>query len=298
MHQLTKNDIVSKNLIVCVGLDRINRGGEVYARDLFNSLINIKNNVYAAKGGGIKKSNEFRLYCFDRNSKFTGLLAKLVGKSRVWIEYASFLPSLILLILLIKPTAIYCIEHPIYRILIRLRKLIPNIMIITHSGMQMSVLSSDRNTKFHYVTGKFLTSEGLIGEVKENDILIPHYIPNSILERIESSNRLDLRNSIRKKYGLNSNQLVVISVGNLDLSVKRMGWIAKELELDHNFFLLMVGSHDSESDALNKLCQELIQLLLGAFNGEVDSFYDELIRRVSTLQNQPYRLLQKYFPTI
>ena len=35
-----------------------------------------------------------------------------------------------------------------------------------------------------------------------------------------------------------------------------------------------------------ELCQELIQLLLGAFNGEVDSFYDELTRRVSTLQNQ------------
>jgi hypothetical protein len=35
-----------------------------------------------------------------------------------------------------------------------------------------------------------------------------------------------------------------------------------------------------------ELCQELIQLLLGAFNGEVDSFYDELTRRVSTLKNQ------------
>jgi 1,2-diacylglycerol 3-alpha-glucosyltransferase len=247
--------------IVCCGMERVRRGYEVYAKDLFELLkADSVIEVTLIKGGGRRTEREQIIPNLFRDSTVTRLLCGLFGHQRkLFIEFLSFSWMFILLGRVHQYDALYVLEASVYKHLHLFRRLTGGKYKLIHfTGGQMQALPATRLDYIHHVTPCFTDAALKCGFAPGNQFFVPHFIhwpAGEVDQALNASNKIQLR----ARLGIREGMKIVLSVGAIDAHVKRMDYVIRECSrLSREVFLLMLGNQDTASQEINSLALQLL----------------------------------------
>lgn len=227
------------------GLGHTKRGLEIFTQALFRKLQSENFETYLIKGGGQKRANEFTVSHFARHQRLTNILAKLIKRHPFYIQNISFSIAIIPLLLRIKPDVIYTGEPIVYRCLARLRSWTnQNYRIIFFTGGQTIPQPFGEKDVLHHVTPLLKEKAATLGIAKQDQFLIPHFYLHD-----RPSTQAENKKSLRLKLGLPPTAKILLSVGAIDQSVKRMKYVISEVSQlsPAEYFLLMLGEKEAET---------------------------------------------------
>lgn len=234
-----------KVIFACSGVGHIERGYETHILDLFNQIKNSQEiNVVLIKGGGLSGRNCRRIYCIKRNSLVANVIFKIFGKPAYMIEQISFFLMSIFYILKESPRVIYSPDFTLLRLYVILKKVL---------GLKYkTILCNGGNYQPPYYgidIVQFILPNYAKNIKFENNIVVPHGfdIDKFIPKKSKKQYKIDLGLPLGKK--------IILSVGAINMTVKRMDYIINEVaELSNpELFLLLVGQKDEESEIITKL---------------------------------------------
>lgn len=245
--------------IVCTGAGRVQRGFEVYARDLFDHLREDgRIDVVLLKGAGNSAAGERVLRCIHRDARLNHVLCLIAGRSKRYvIEYASFCLSMLPMLLASPPQVIYALEAPVYKFLSAWRRRCGATYRLVHfTGGQLGSLPRDETAFLHHVTPCSLTAPGAAAFSSERQFVLPHFVD---LRAIPAPANAAARAAARRRLALPQDRAVVLSVGNLDTSAKRMDYLVREVaRVRPTPFVLLIGQRDPETPRLAALADSLL----------------------------------------
>ena len=243
--------------IVCTGMDKVKRGFEIHARDLFELLRNDPRlELTLLKGSGVRRSDEKVVLNLHRDSPANRLLCRIVGaRWRYYIEYVSFAAGLLPLLLSRSFDAFYVMEAPLYKFLGRWRAWTgAQFKLIHPTGGQLSRIPATPRDYVHHVTPCYVPIAEQCGFARENQFLIPHFI--HVADVATARGRTGSAD-VRAKLGIPSGMQVVLSVGHIDADVKRMDYVVRECAaLRRPVFLLLLGQQDAGSNSIRALASD------------------------------------------
>lgn len=275
---IAQKKLSKKIFIICSGAGKIKRGFESSAQNLYNKLLSENLDVYLIKGGGESKNNEVHILNIDRYSTLNKLICLLVmnKQKKYVIEFLSFSLLFTPYLLIKKPKVIYVLEAPVLKYLLFLKdKLKLDYNLIYHTGGQLINQRGSRDVILHLVTPYYFEKALSCGFRKENLKIIPRFLDinpkklffkHSCIAKFKITNKLPL------------DKKILISVGSLDFSVKRMDYVIKEIEqLKNEYFLLMLGQFSEETEYIYNLAKQKLGeqnfLMKTVSRNEIDYYY-------------------------
>ncbi len=248
-----------RTFILCSGLGRINRGYERFARECFDVLSqDARIEPYLFKGHGPKGPNERTVFCLDRQGAPARCLGKAIGRNGYYIEEMTFLLGLMPYLMKIRPQVIFFSDVNFRTPLWHLRRL---------TGLSYRLLLSNggpvgppfpRTEYVHQLLLEFVDATVRTGFPSERQMLIPYGFP--ILPELAPL-PAEERQAIRRRLGLPLNRKILLSVGALNVSHKRMDYIIREvasLPLAEAPYLVLVGQAEDETSQVVHLAEQLL----------------------------------------
>jgi 1,2-diacylglycerol 3-alpha-glucosyltransferase len=243
--------------IVCTGMDRVKRGFEIHARDLFELLRDDPQlELLLLKGNGVRRADEKVVFNLHRDSIVNRLLCRVVGSRwKYYIEYVSFAFGLLPLLVFRSIEAFYVMEGPVYKFLSRWRRLTgARYKLIHPTGGQLSRIPASDRDYVHHVTPCYVSLAEECGFPRQNQFLIPHFIH---VDKVTAAQACAKGERLRSELGVPTRMPVVLSVGSIDAQVKRMDYVVRECAaLQRPVFLLLLGQQDAASTAIRALANE------------------------------------------
>ncbi|MBC7388040.1 MAG: glycosyltransferase family 4 protein [Opitutaceae bacterium] len=267
---------MNKVMIMCSGLGHVSRGYESFSQELYLELLKTKKyEVFLLKGKGGSKGNESSILSIRRNSKIASSISRFFKISTYDLEQYSFFIFSIPSLLKIKPGVIVYSDFILGVMLWHLRKWLnleykllfsngaPNGPPFTRCDHVQQLLPC------HYETGL----KG--GTPPEKQSVIPYGI---------SMNESDIYfspdvNLLRSRLNLPQNKKIVVSVGAINQSHKRMCYLIEEFALlqDKGYFLLILGQQTIETKGVMELAAKLLHpnnyLITSVNHDQVSEFY-------------------------
>lgn len=237
----------NKVAIACSGLGYIKRGLETFSEALFYKLQEDQTfEVLLLKGAGKRAKNEFIIVHFKRHWQITKALGKFAKRHPFQIQNLTFAIGLIFFLFRHKIDVIYCGEPAVYNILNRWRNYSSQkFRIIFFTGGQTFPFHFNPQDILHHVTPILNEKAIAHGIATEKQFVIPHFIAQSPSSSVNDKARL------RTELGLPLTHKIILAVGAIDRSVKRMDYIIDEVSrLPPNFFLLILGEREEETPAI------------------------------------------------
>ena len=235
--------------MVSSGLGHVLRGFEAFFQDCYDALSKFdETSIWLFKGNGATKGQETRIFNLNRNSRIAVNLGALVGRSGYFIEQLTFFIFLIPYIIKVRPDLIY-VADVVLANLLRFPRLFCNFKIILHNGGPTSTQLFSRWEHIHQLSPEHLSIAVNDSISKSKQTLLPAgiKIPSTLflLKREE-------RRSLRKSLNLPIERRVILSVGAINKSRKRMDYLIKEVASlpDPRPYLLILGAREAESEAL------------------------------------------------
>jgi len=240
--------------LVCTGLGRVQRGFESYTHDLAQKIhgsecTDIK--VLVFSGGRLKDTryNNVAIPNVSRNSVWLRRL-KISSDNAFGLEQASFFIFFLPYLFWKKPKAIYLGEYSLYCYLFKARRFFKlNFSLILYTGGQTIPGLFDPNLDFvHHITDIYY--KGLIekGYPRERQFIIPHFLNTDF--------HVD-ENVVRLLKVKASGKKIIISVGSIDKTVKRMHLIPTVLgDQAGSIFPILLGEWTNESEEVRQLMVE------------------------------------------
>jgi 1,2-diacylglycerol 3-alpha-glucosyltransferase len=244
-----------KVYLVCTGVGIMSRGIETFARECFNGLKGTEGlHIELFKGAGLESPNEHRLWNLSRNSNLAYFLGKCIRRNSYVVEQlSSFLP-LVPHIKKGKPDIIFYSDSNIGYQLYHWRQQIgvPYKLLFSNGGPCGPPFS--RTDHVHQVAPFYRDISLNAGEPESKHSLVPYGInvPNG-LPLFDQQARLQ----IRTKLGLPLDRQIVISVGWISATHKRMDYTINEIASlpDSRPYLVMLGHIDENSQSIIELAR-------------------------------------------
>lgn len=250
---------MSRVAIVCTGLGRIKRGFETLARDLFHGLVATRSvDAWLYKGGGRSAERETTVPNVYRDSLANRALCVFFGTGRrFYFEYLSFCVFLGLLISRRRHNVVYTLEPPIYKFLLRWRRLTGSRFALVHSTSgQLADIPAEEGCFIHHCTPCYVEKADALGFPRERQFIIPQFL---FFKDIPPLLPNEDRALVRRELGLPEDRSIILSVGSLDRSVKRMDYVitetARYTHTGANPLLVMLGQVDPQTSALRELAE-------------------------------------------
>ena len=242
--------------LVCTGVGIINRGIETFARECFDGLHGSEGlSIKLFKGAGEDKLDEHRLWNLSRNSKIASCLGKLVKRNGYVVEQlSSFLP-LVREIRRNKPDIIFYSDSNLGFQLYRWRKLIGvNYRLLFSNGGPCSPPFS-RTDHVQQVAPLYRDIALQAGESANKHSLVPYGINVPQGKPIyEPAAKVQLRQQLQ----LPTNRPLILSVGWISSTHKRMDYIVREVAAlpEPRPYLVMLGHMDENSPPIVQLAEQ------------------------------------------
>jgi glycosyltransferase involved in cell wall biosynthesis len=244
-----------KIALLCSGLGVINRGHEVFARDLFTLLRNdIEISLF--KGGGENCSNEIVVDNIQRNSILLDEMKLSVSpnwesairdEERMRIEGLTFAYASLKFLLQGDFDIIHCLEQEVCNVIYENRHLFrrtPKILWSNGGALPKSTQPQCDFIQEH-------TEYNLLQSNRSKAFMIPHGVDlKRFHPRIESN--------FRSQHGIPPDAFVVISVGTICYWHKRMDYVIKEVATVPDAWLVIVGQESSDSLAIKAIGRQLM----------------------------------------
>lgn len=272
----------TKVFLVCSGLGHVLRGYESFTQQCFDTLASEPSlDITLFQGKGHSSSNIHTLRNLPRNHSFTQKLALCFRKHSYlsepyFLEQTSFFLSLIPYLFREKPEVVIFSDFSLGTMLWHWRRISNLSYKLLFSNGAPNGPPFSRMDHVQHLTPSHYQAAINAGESAENHSLVPYGIQ---LDRKYTSLSLLERDSLRRKLNLPIERHLILSVGAINKSHKRMDYLIKEVAnlAEPRPYLLLLGQFDKESREIVKLGN----LLLGADNfqaktvtsEEIDNYY-------------------------
>ena len=225
------------------GLGYIPRGLEIFTADLFNKLKHASLDVWLLQGAGEPGDKTINVLHLRRNYRMTIALAKIVRRNPYEIQNFTFALGMVFSILKLRPALIYTGEPVVYTWLSRIRKLFRlKFRMIFFTGGQTIPSSFSNGDFLHHVTPSLFPLAEARNIRRDNQFLLPHFIDLQMFDDFSSD---------AGRVNLPEGRKIILSVGAVDQSVKRMKYVIDEVsKLPIPVFLVIAGAQESETPSV------------------------------------------------
>ncbi len=244
--------------LVCTGLGRINRGYESFARECYDALKNTPDfKLILFKGGGRKIAGEVIVPNAHRKSKLATFLARTLKKDAYLIEQFTYFLFLIPYIIVKQPKVIYYSDFLLGTYLWHLRKWLRFKYKILFSNGAPNGPPYKTEDHVQQLLPLYVENGLLAGTPPGKQTLLPYGVH---IDKSKGAITVEQILTLRRAFGLPTEKKIIISVGVINTSHKRMDYLVKEFStLDQNkYFLLLLGSSDDESNMVKALGAQLL----------------------------------------
>jgi len=244
--------------IVCSGLGNVKRGFESFAQECFDALSQEPElDIILFKGGNKYHPKEIPLWNLRRASKQTIQLGKLLKKDAYYIEQASFVFSLLPYIQRQQPDVIYFSDGTVGNALWHWRRLTKQrYQLLFSNGGPLSP-PFDRWDYVQQVAPKHFQVAIDAGESAKKQSLLPYGIK---LRAELKSLPISEREALRRKLDLPEERAIILSVGAINKSHKRMDYLIEEVARlsKPRPYLLLLGQQEAESSEIIQRGKQLL----------------------------------------
>lgn len=241
-------------MILCPGAGIDRRGFEMGALHLFDLLKDEAGvDFYLVKSSPAGQPRELRVRSVYRQSFLARALALVLRRSPYVIQNFSFFLFLIPTLVRRRPRTLYLADPPLYGYLLRYRRLTgASFRMIFHTGGNTIPIRHDHRDIFQCVipsTAELALHRG----VKPVQIRhLPH-----VVDAISNSSRSKME--LRKELQIPEGRVVLLSVGAIDRSIKRMDYLVAEVsKLTEPFYLIVLGQMERETNEIINLAAKLL----------------------------------------
>ena len=251
--------------LVCSGLGHVHRGFESFTRECFDALRHDPRlDLRLFQGRGEATDRERTLWCLKR----TGLAAKALGKvlrDPYYVEQLSFTFALLPSLRRLRPQVVYYSDGAIGNWLWRLRpRLGLNYKLLLSNGGPLGPPGFPRIDHVHQISQAFYDESAAAGRSPATQTLIPYgfeidreFLPPSPEEKA----------ALRSRLNLPLDRPLVLSVGAINRSHKRMDYLIRETASlsEPRPYLLLLGNREAETPEI----ESLMRKLLGADHAQI-----------------------------
>ncbi|MCB0338124.1 MAG: glycosyltransferase family 4 protein [Bdellovibrionales bacterium] len=236
--------------ILCSGLGRINRGFESFSDECFRALSQFPTlDVHLFQGGGKREKHRRIVWNMHRNSFIAKLIGKFAMRDSYFVEQVSFGISILPVIILNRPHVIYLSDATLANFLWHAKRLLKfKAKIILSNGAPFSP-----PYPHHDVLQQVVPFEFEIGRnsdsASDNQVLLPYGF--NFTSPPCPTSKEQLRNQLK----LPGDRILLLSVGAINNTHKRMGYLIEELASLNTPrpYLIILGQRDAESDSLEQI---------------------------------------------
>lgn len=244
--------------LVCSGLGRINRGYETFTQECYEALKeNEEFELYLLRGAGKSIQREVVIKNIYRKSIVSRLIGKIINKEPYFIEQLSFCIAMVPLLLRKKPTLIYYSDFFLGTFLWKMRKWLNlNYKLLFSNGAPNGPPFS-RCDAVHQLSQLQKTLAIKVGESDEKHFVVPYGFN---IDKHSPLLTKEQKVAERRSLGIPDEMFVVLSVGAINNSHKRMEYLIREIySLNRDdLFLQLLGTTDKESENIIRLGGHLL----------------------------------------
>lgn len=243
--------------IVCSGLGNIRRGFESFFRSCYDALCeDVSIDLYLFKGAGKNSNRETRLFNIARNKQAAMKIGRLFGRSGYFVEQLTFFISLIPYLFIKRPDVVY-VSDVVLANLLRIPKRFCGYSILYCNGGPTLPGFLHRWDHIHQVSSEYLNDAVKASVSLKKQTLLPYAIPipahSIVLAQKEKA-------ELRQALNLPADRMLLLSVGAINTSRKRMDYLIKEVASfsEPRPYLLILGAKEKESNYLIKMGKNLL----------------------------------------
>lgn len=241
--------------LLCSGLGNINRGHEVFARDLF-TLLSDDLDICLFKGGGQASAREVVVDHISRSSPALGDIRLPVSPKwhdaaleveRMRVEGETFAYAALRPLLEGDFDVLHCLEQEVARVLYAHRHLFrktPRVLWSNGGALPAADIPPCDFVQEH-------TDYNRQRSVQHKAFVIPHGVDTQRF-------RPGISSGFRQQHGIPADAFVVISVGTICYWHKRMDHVIREVAQVPGAWLVIVGQESPDSAAIKALGQQLM----------------------------------------
>lgn len=244
-----------KIALLCSGLGNVHRGHEVFARDLFE-LLSDSIDLTLFKGGGAAAPKEVVIDNLPRNSaclnnihvavspKWAGIKQE---EERNRIEGETFAYAALKPLLEGDFDVIHCLERDVCNILYDQRHLFsktPKILFSNGGAIPARYLPRCDFVQEH-------TNQNLKYSAKGKSFMIPHGVDLTLFHP-------NTKSDFRAQHNIPDDAFVVISVGVISYTHKRMDYVIREVAAVKDAYLIVVGQENKDTAEIKAMGERLM----------------------------------------
>ena len=244
-----------KIALLCSGLGHVDRGHEIFARDLFEMLKGTVD-ITLLKGGGSDTEGERVVDNIPRNSTLLAHIKLPVSpkwmsaaqeEERLRVETETFAYASLKPLLDGAYDVIHCLEQEVCNIVYAHRHLFehtPKVIFSNGGALPARDLPDCDFVQEH-------TGYNLSRSRRDKAFMIPHGVDCSQFHP-------GVTTDFRQQHGIPSDAFVVISVGTICYWHKRMDYVIREVAAVPGAYLVIVGQESADTAQIVKLGKELM----------------------------------------
>lgn len=244
-----------KIALLCSGLGNVNRGHEVFARELF-TLLGDAIDITLFKGGGESAHKEQVIDNISRNATCLDHVhvaaspkwaAAVKEGERIRIEGETFAYAALKPLLEGEFDVIHCLEREVCDVIYAQRHLFrhtPKILFSNGGAIPARDLPRCDFVQEH-------SERNLMYGAKGKSFMIPHGVDLSQFHP-------EVVSDFRAQHGIPDSAFVVISVGTISYAHKRMDHVIREVAAVKDAYLLVVGQENQDTPEIKALGKRLM----------------------------------------
>lgn len=244
-----------KIALLCSGLGHVDRGHEIFARDLFE-MLKKSLDITLFKGGGKIAIGEHVIDNIPRNSPLLCEIKIPVSpkwasaareQERIRVETETFAFAALKPLLEGAYDVVHCLEQEVCNIMYANRHLFtrtPKIVFSNGGAIPARDLPNCDFVQEH-------TDYNLSRSARNKAFMIPHGVDLNLFHP-------RVKTDFRQQHGIPENAFLVISVGTICYWHKRMDYVIREVAAVPNAFLVIVGQECADTEQIVALGKQLM----------------------------------------
>lgn len=234
----------------CTGLGRQHRGFETFVREVSLALRDdprVQLTLYG--GGGEVLPGERTVWNLPRASAAARIMGALIRRGAYFVEQASFFAAFVPRLIASRPDVVYFADLNLGNACWHWRRLTGQRFRLLFYNGGATTMPYTRCDFVQQVSPEHLNAALARGEAAERMVLLPHGItlPPVLPPRNDS-----VRAAVRRELGVDAGRAILLSVGMLDATVKRMDVLVDAVAAlgETRPHLLMLGERTPETPVL------------------------------------------------
>ncbi|WP_446393683.1 glycosyltransferase family 4 protein [Coleofasciculus sp. E1-EBD-02] len=250
---------MTRVFLLCSGLDKVKRGFESFTQECFDALYqNSTLDITLFKGSGESSTPKITLWNLSRQGWIAVQLGKIIRRNSYYIEQVSFTLSLLQHIYQQQPDVIYFSDGTLGNVLWHWRRLTKqSYKLLFSNGAPFFPPFLPYCDHMQQVAPSHFQAVLDRGVPAAKQSLIPYGIKIPTELKILSTPE---REALRSQLGLPERRQIILSVGAINKSHKRMDYLIREIAAlpKPRPYLLLLGQQEAQSPEIHQLGNQLL----------------------------------------